>query len=668
MAVVSVNGRPKSIRTFEEELADLEERMGSLSDDERHVAIALISQLRSGDSSAFDSIWSMDFEREPVDPRTFLTDEYYIGATGSNMWPKLMDDFEELFSGGYSECCLGGSIGYGKSFFSSCALAYVIYLMSCLRDPQSAYGLAPGSSILIALLSMTKEVARRVLLAELHAKIEQSTYFKEVFPFKYASTMYEIRFPKHITVVGGSTTSTVIGGNVFSAFIDESSFMGDSRILDPNGKVVSVDRGKQIHTGIMRRMKSRFQKVGKLPGVLFLASSKERPVAFVEERIKDARENQDRTVFVREYATWDVKPRDQFAPTSFRIAVGDGMTRSVIDPSDELAAHYEAHGMRVIEIPDNYRLDFELDLEGALRDVAGVATEAVSPFIHRVEKIGDAIQDDLPNPLDVTEWIAGNPLAFHWGRVSDTYKVKLPGGFEEMRWRAKRHPGVFRHIHIDPSLTGDSVGFAIGHIAGDVEVIRRDSLGVSYSELAPVIETDLLLSIHPPPGDEIFLGDLRAIVYQFEAHGFPVHKVTLDSYQSADSIQQFRQRGIESEVLSVDRTTEPYDVMKSALYEGRLRLLRNPVLIKEMQQLQRIPRVKNASKFKVDHPKAGTKDLADAVAGLVFSLSQDPPGQPIDPMKIGTHDDKDADGWVSGGTRVVRPKPEHRGPLPFVRG
>jgi hypothetical protein len=578
---------------------------------------------------------------------------------------------------------VSNSIGWGKSFFASCGLAYIIYQMSCLRDPQQVYGLAPGSTIIIALLSMTREVARRVPLTELHSKLDQSPYFKDKFPFKFASTMYEIRLGKRITVVAGSTTSAVIGGNVFAAFIDEASFMGDTKTVDRSGRVIAQDKGAIMHSSIIRRMKSRFQKVGKLPGVLFTVSSKERPVAFVEKRIEEVKRVEDTSVFVREYSTWEVKPVENFSQESFQVAVGNDRARSILDPTPEQIAWYADRGMRVIEIPMDYKPEFESDLEGSLRDVAGVATEAVSPFIHRIEKITEACHPGLPQAVNNEEWTAGTLLEFDWNVACEKFTRRLPGGYSEEGWRPRRHPDAVRFAHIDPALSGDSAGICIAHVSHWTEVTRKDQVGQEYTELSPVIETDLLLSVRPPPGDEIFLGDLRSIIYQFAEHGFTIALCSLDRYQSADTMQQLRQRGIDSELTSVDRTPEPYEMTKTAIYEGRIHLQANAKLLTELQQLQRVPK---GGGYKIDHPKMGSKDVADALAGVCYNLFTKLPGRPMAPMMSSAIGSKNADAdhsWVTGGSMLVPssgrtsigPRGNVNGqnkggemPMPFIKG
>jgi len=270
--------------------------------------------------------------------------------------------------------------------------------------------------------------------------------------------------------------------------------------------------------------------------------------------------------------------------------------------------------------------------------------------------------------------------------VAVPFRRSIPGGFFEEAWRPIRHPSAARYVHIDPSLTGDCAGLVIAHIAGYTEVVRRDAHGESFTEVAPLIETDLMLRIIPPPGDEIFLGDIRGIIYEFQAHGFLISYASMDSYQSADTRQQFRLRGIEAEVLSVDKTTVPYDAMKTALYENRLRLQDNVLIQKELRALQRVQSTKGViPKFMVDHPPRGTKDVSDGLAGVVHGLMTRQPGMPIAPMVSERHSSREVrdDSWVTGGKVMVPPSAGVRGtkqgmvgqrvsakdmPMPFTRG
>lgn len=670
--------------------------------------------------------WKLATYKSRVSRKTF--DEWLVAFGDSDLGQKLANEFHEdlgyervvsvnsvltrVMTGDVTDVVEGtryiaggmlvhNSIGWGKSFFATCAMAYTLYQMSCLRNPQKTYGIDSGSSIYVAMLSVTEKVARRVAVNELVGKIEHSRYFKEHFPLKAAPSQLEIKFPNSVQVVAGSTgSSAVIGLNVFAGFIDESSFMGDSKEVDRSGKFIAADNGEKIYKSIIRRMKSRFQRAGRMPGVLLTVSSKERPGAFIEKRIREAREQDDKHFFVREYATWDVKPADFFSPGTFKVVAGNDKIQSRIltsgDPKEE--ERYRDMGLQVIEVPVDYRADFERDIDGSLRDVAGIATESVSPFMQRTDTIFEAADPSLPlatrdeDGNKIEEWVANRPLQIFWQGIAQQFERRLTGGFVEVGWRPLRHPNAIRYAHIDASLTGDATGLVIAHVSNWTEVVRRDFGGDEYTELAPVLETDLLLRIIPPPGDEILLSDVRNIIYQFIEHGFQIGYISMDQYQSADSLQQFRKRGIEAELVSMDRTTEAYDTLKGAFYEKRIRTQQHNYLAIELRNLQRVPT--SGGRVKIDHPKLmtgadgnqvrGTKDVADALAGVVWSISQRSPGRPIPPMlggsdSGGTGDRREDSSWVTGGAVMVGEGVTARGsvtkpvgpggtPLPFVKG
>jgi hypothetical protein len=697
--IVDVKGRPRSVLDEDEELRRIIEDIEKLPPEEQQALKEVYAGLIVGEEEDFEALASEEYERAPVDIVTFLSDPYFLGETGGSLYDVLKDDIVELFTGDHHEAILGGSLGWGKSFFSTTAMAYILYQISCLKSPQKAYGIDPGSHLYIAMLSVTEKVAKRVVINELIGKLTYSRYFKEKFPFKPAPSQLEVRFPNAVQAVAGSTASSaIIGLNVFSGFIDETSFMGEAKALDRAGREVAIDQGEAIYKSIIRRMKSRFQKVGRLPGLLIMASSKERPAAFIEKRIAEVRELATPGVFVREYATWDVKPEGTFSEGTFKVLVGNERVQSRIlsdDPEEE--KRYRDMDLRIIDVPEDYRPDFINDIDGAIRDIAGVATDAVSQYMNRTEKLYDSQDSTLVNPCgyedggDVLEtWCPDQPLPIQWHSIAQQYNKRLPGGFSEVAWRPLRHPQAARYVHIDPALTGDAAGLCIAHVAGWTEVVRRDAKGEEYNELAPRIEADLVLGVIPPPGDEIMLSDLRAVVYQFIEHGFVISYASLDSFQSVDTIQQFKKHGIEAEVVSVDKTTEPYDTYKAAIYEDRWRCYPHSILHRELRNLQRVPTGGKFKKIKVDHPKKnsdgtpGSKDVSDSCAGVTYSLTQRAPGRPMGIIRSEREgfDEKVDDSWVTDGAVMVQSPgktggargivgghgPRKGPPLPFVKG
>jgi hypothetical protein len=75
-------------------------------------------------------------------------------------------------------------------------------------------------------------------------------------------------------------------------------------------------------------------------------------------------------------------------------------------------------------------------------------------------------------------------------------------------------------------------------------------------------------------------------------------------------MQQLKQYGINTEILSVAK--KHYDDMAMVVLEERLSGPHIPLLIDELLQLR-------IMRDKVDHPRKGSKDLADAVCGAVYN-------------------------------------------------
>ena len=159
----------------------------------------------------------------------------------------------------------------------------------------------------------------------------------------------------------------------------------------------------------------------------------------------------------------------------------------------------------------------------------------------------------------------------------------------------------------------------MGHIAGWTQVYRRGQDHKLYLEQAPVYVMDLTLQIVPPVGGEIVLGELRHLIYDLSANGYTIACVSMDSWQSADAIQQLQQRGYNAMVISVDVTTVPYETLKTAIYETRFFTYPYPQLDKELRQLEDD---KRGTHRKIDHPLRGSKDVSDSVAGVVYTLAQ----------------------------------------------
>lgn len=151
-------------------------------------------------------------------------------------------------------------------------------------------------------------------------------------------------------------------------------------------------------------------------------------------------------------------------------------------------------------------------------------------------------------------------------------------------------------LHMDLAKSKDAVGIALGH-----------------QEPTGVLVVDWMHRHQAYSGKNIQFNELRSrYIYALHTRGFPLTQITFDQWQSVDMQQQLTDRGFETDEVSADKTMAPYDTLIELLTGGRLDYYNHPQFIREMQQLRN-----NGVKY--DHPKGGSKDVADAVACMCWS-------------------------------------------------
>jgi hypothetical protein len=163
-----------------------------------------------------------------------------------------------------------------------------------------------------------------------------------------------------------------------------------------------------------------------------------------------------------------------------------------------------------------------------------------------------------------------------------------------------------RFIHVDLSLKRDRTGLAMVHSGGFREI--KTSMGV---ETLPVVNVDLIHAWEAKPGAEINFSAVRQLIVDL-CRKFDVAKVTFDRWQSIEMVQSLRAQGINADFHSVKKTD--YDTLLTSIYDGRLRGYWNEILVEE-----ELLKLRLFGNNKIDHPATGSKDLADALAGAVYS-------------------------------------------------
>ena len=167
-------------------------------------------------------------------------------------------------------------------------------------------------------------------------------------------------------------------------------------------------------------------------------------------------------------------------------------------------------------------------------------------------------------------------------------------------------------------MTNDNLGIACCFIAGYSTVTRFDD--VTFEEIEfrePIIHVEWALGIKAKKGSQIPLYKIRRfIVSDLKKNKVPIKLVTADGFEAADMKQLISKAGITTGYLSTDRTINPFSSLRSGVHEGRICLPKHEFLKKELKELEIHTKNKKA---KIDHPDDGSKDIADAVAGCIYS-------------------------------------------------
>lgn len=492
-----------------------------------------------------------------------------------------------------------------NSTAASIILTYCVHWVQCLKDPQGFFNLMPGSRIAFMMMSTSERQAREVLFGDVKARVVHSPWFQRFCKFD-PQFKNQLRFPRDIWIVpGGSEETRFEGVNILAGVIDES---------DSHRATDRKDYAEEGLNTIYSRISSRFTdpETNQNRGLIVVIGQMKSATGFMHRIFtewSDDPEAATRRMTLWEALGWhkftenpdDIKAGRETAP---RKSFVYDVERKKIVPTDEARSagiDFVTPDSGYIEVPTTYLPEFRRDPVKALRDLAGIPPEANDPFIALPDRI-----------LACQE---------HWhSRFGDD-----PRCGDEPTWPTLRVPrsrdATKRVMHLDLAVSGagDALGLAMGHIAGIVEVDGEEK---------PLIVFDLLMRIHAPSGGEIILGDVRRVIYRLVRDlDYPVKLVTADGFSSIDTLQQLRKQHINADYLSVDKTKQPYEDLREAIYDERVLFPRymarlregdtDPVNIayRELSQL-------SDTGMKIDHPSTGqgSKDVADAMAGVVHVL------------------------------------------------
>lgn len=479
-----------------------------------------------------------DLNEEPVPIQRFVTDKKYLGLPPlSDIQIEIARHITQIFKPetlsmlmGEQEgidyynrytvneviCQLGK--GSGKDHVSRVSLAYISYLLHCLRDPLEYFGKAAGVYIDLVNLAVNAKQAQQVFFDPLKNLLLASPWANDV---GFEPRVQEIFwFDRPVRMFSGhSEAEGWEGYEVLTVVLDEiSAFKTD---VELKGQLRNKGSASEIYEMARASITSRFPSVGKVVLLSFPRFKGD----FIQQRYK-----------------------------------------SVLD---DLA---EQGGVL---------LDEKFGNRGGYREAQSWALKAatweVNPTRHKEEFENEFRRDPIMararfmcEPPEMVDAYFRDPES-----VRTAFRFKQPPIDEEGRFRewftgSDEHP---RYIHVDLGLKRDRAAICMVHSPGFKQIKTLGGV-----ENLPVIEMDYIQSWKAEDNSEIPFASIRSTITELTRR-FTVVSVTFDQWNSADMIQSLRALNINADLHTVAK--KDYDTLSTAIYDGRLRGYWNEILVED---------------------------------------------------------------------------------------
>jgi hypothetical protein len=541
-----------------------------------------------------EALKSDHFEEIPVDARTFVEGEDYLGQPPlsdiqydiveamSQIYRKedLMNIFGEEEGARYYEKYTKNEIilqlgkGSGKDFTSTVACSYIVYKLLCLKDPAKYFGKPSGDAIDLINVAINAQQAKNVFFKGFKSKIERSPWFIG----KYYAKADSVEFNKSITVYSGhSERESHEGLNLLLAVLDEiSGFASEVGTGNEQGKTAD-----NIYKAFRGSVDSRFPDLGKV----VLLSFPRYPGDFISEKYDAVIAEKEVVERTHEFIINPLLP-DTDPSNKFQISWDEDQIISYKYPGVFALKRptWEVNPTRKI---DDFKIAFMTDLGDAMQRFACVPTFASDAFFKQADKVRNCMT--LRNPVD------------NFRRFDEAFKPD---------------PDKVYYVHADLAQKHDKCAVAIAHVDKwvNIQVINN------YEQVAPIVVVDAVAWWEPKVEGPVNLSEVKQWIQNLRRLGFNIGMVSFDRWQSFDIQNELKQVGMRTDTVSVAK--KHYEDMAMLVYEERLAMPSIELLFDELTQL------KIMKNDRVDHPRKKSKDLADAVCGAIFgAISHTPKDQ-----------------------------------------
>jgi hypothetical protein len=546
---------------------------------------------------AFNAVSGAEWDERPVAIEEFVTSEdflnlpplsdlqYQIIRAGSQIYRKdtLVALYgQDLGMKRYYQTCnevvLQLGKGSGKDYCSTIIVAYIVYLLLCLKDPARYYGKPAGDTIDILNIAVNADQARNVFFANLKRRIQGCPWFEGRFN---PPTQNSIEFDKSIRVFSGHSEREAFEGlNLFVAVLDEiSAFALESASGNEQAKTADA-----VYKMYRASVDSRFPDYGKVIMLSFPRFQDD----YIQQRY-DAVVAEKEVVIRTHTMKLDPDLPDGTEGNEFEVSWEEDHITKYTYP------RLFALRRPTWEVNPIVRIDSPAMVRAARED------------------IGDFLGRFACMPSNLTDGFFKNKDA-----VKEAF-IKMNGVDEDgvflNAFEPRKDTKYF--IHVDLAQKHDYCAVAIAHVDSWINL----SLGGTVHEMHPVVVVDCVRWWTPTKTKSVDFADVRNFIIALRRKGFDIKLCTFDRWNSHDTMNILKNdHGIETDILSVDK--KHYDDFLSVCYDKRLVGPKLDLLVKELLELRTVQR---GQKVVIEHPRKGSKDLSDATCGAIYNAVEGTP-------------------------------------------
>jgi hypothetical protein len=565
-----------------------------------------------------DMLDGEEFEERPVDLRTFVTSPDYLGLPPLSEYQSTLiekssqiykestliklfgeEEGRRMFKQTCNEVIAQLGKGSGKDYTATISVAYQVYLLLCLKDPATYYGKPPGDTIDILNIAINAQQANNVFFKGFKTRIERSPWFVG----KYEPKASEIKFDKNVNVYSGhSEREAWEGYNVITVILDEiSGFAVENTTGHDQAKTADA-----IYDMYRASVMSRFPDFGKVILLSFPRFKGDPIQKFYESVIAE------KEVVVRSKTLkMDDDLPDGTDGNEVTVEWEEDHINSYLYPKTYALKRptWEVNPTKSLE---DFKVDFYKNMPDALARFACMPPEMVDAFFKSREKIENAF-NKMPLAID------------QFGRLEEWFQPD---------------PEKEYFLHVDLAQKHDHCAVSMAHVDRWVNV----KITNEYSQPAPIVQVDAVRYWTPTSEKSVDFTEVKDYILSLRTRGFKIKVCTFDRWNSHDMMQQLKAYGINTEILSVAK--KHYDDMAMIVLEDRLTGPHIKLLVDELLQLK-------IMKDRVDHPRKGSKDLADAVCGSVYNAISRTRITNDSEIKIHTYESMDMDNFLEDTSESI---------------